>query len=88
VFVFGPGAAGATVSTRDTITDFAPGEDLIDLSAPGGLGFVAGDSFGRTAGEVIQARGLLRIDLDGDGAAEMVVKPIGEPALTVDDLIL
>ncbi len=75
-------AAGAT--TRDTITDFTPGSDVIQLD-----GLVKGTLTYITAGGVFtgntttpsantevrydKTNGILEIDLDGDGAADMEI---------------
>jgi Ca2+-binding RTX toxin-like protein len=91
VFVFRPG--DSTPAARDTIRDFTPGEDVMDLTALGGLAWRAGAAF--TRGGVAEARAkvsdnrtTLMIDLDGDGTADEIILLRGAPALGLADLVL
>jgi hypothetical protein len=89
VFVFLTAAeAGNGPSTRNTIADFEAGVDKLDLSAiaPGQV-FVA--AFTNVAGQVTYnaGTGLLRGDLDGDGAADYAIQLAGKPALTAGDFL-
>lgn len=75
-------------ATRDTITDFEAGLDLIDLSDIGTLNFVT--SFSNTAGEVRynDVIGRLYVNIDGDGASDLQIDLGAGAGLTADDLIL
>lgn len=102
VFVF----EAATDSTadwagRDTITDFDPGTDRIDLAAvdadPAAWGddafvFIGRNSFSGTAGELryrLNAEAsYVQADLDGDGSADMVIAFDGRPTFSVHDFVL
>jgi Ca2+-binding RTX toxin-like protein len=91
--------SGKTTTTRDLITDFAVGEDYIDLSAidavTGGVddGFVlGGGAFTGVAGEltVSYATGqtIISGDINGDRVADFQIALAGTLALTADDFIL
>lgn len=87
VFVFvDSGDSGPSVETRDTITDFVPGTDLVDLRAidanPWTLGdddfiFLGHDYFTGSAGELRystgRTRSVVKIDLDGDRRPDMKI---------------
>lgn len=91
LFVFNSVADSQHGASRDTITDFQVGVDLIDLSAiMNGLTFIGAASYSNTAGEVRynSAVDRLYIDSDGDGASEFSIDFDGNPALTGADLIL
>lgn len=90
-FVFTPGQGG-----RDIITDFQCGEDRIDLS---GLGLEpsawqgqGGFSHGGEAELMLRvfANGILalRIDLQGNGRADLVIRLAGLDQIDLSDLIL
>ncbi|MBL8562651.1 MAG: M10 family metallopeptidase C-terminal domain-containing protein [Gemmobacter sp.] len=90
-FVFTPGQGG-----RDIITDFQRGEDRIDLS---GLGLEQSAWHGQRGlsrdGEAelvlrVFANGTLalRIDLQGDGRADVVIRLAGLDQIDLGDLIL
>jgi len=74
----------------DTITDFNPGEDRIDLTALGELVFVGTAGFAGTRGEVrfVHASGdtLLSADLDADGKEDFAIRLTGEHDLTARDV--
>lgn len=64
----------STLDGIDTITDFATGEDMIDLSAFGGFDTFIGDAgFSGIAGEVRYIDGFVYGDLDGDGIADLTI---------------
>lgn len=74
---------------RDTIADFTPGQDRVDLSGlHPGLRFVA--AWTLTPGEMRYNAliGRLYVDLTGNGASDFSVDLTGAPALTAADLIL
>jgi serralysin len=80
-------AAGhSTVGSRDVVTDFAAGEDRIDLDTAGGRRFVGAGTFFGTVGEVraIAANGatLVEVDTDGDRDADLQIELTGAVALT------
>ena len=76
----------STVGARDVVTDFAVGEDRIDLDAAGGRRFVGGGGFFGTVGEVraVAANGatLVEVDTDGDRDADVQIELTGAVALT------
>ncbi|WP_338112469.1 M10 family metallopeptidase [Sphingomicrobium nitratireducens] len=76
----------------DIITDFS-GEDFIDLSGLGDdslgeLAFIGDAGFSNTAGEVQYLNGMLSVDLDGDGAADVQIQLTNMPTLDEAQLIL
>jgi Ca2+-binding RTX toxin-like protein len=82
---------------RDTIADFTPGQDHVDLRAidaradlPGDQAFVfrGGLPLGGVPGAVGYAGGVVSGDLDGDGAADFQIGVSGAPALGADDFLL
>jgi hypothetical protein len=67
-------------SQRDQVLDFNRKEDRINLSAlnaDGGLRFIGKRSFGEKPGEVRFGGGLLQLDQDGDGRADLEVELAG-----------
>ncbi|WP_299930330.1 calcium-binding protein [uncultured Pelagimonas sp.] len=89
VFVFNAETDSVHGTTRDTITDFEAGVDMIDLSGiASGLTFVS--SYTSTAGEVRynDTVGRLYIDVDGDGGSDFSVDLVPGAGLTESDLIL
>lgn len=77
--------AFSTLGLGDRITDFVSGTDKIDLSAYAGtLAFVGGAAFSG-AGQVRYSGGVLSIDLDGNGIADV---SITTAAVAAGDLIL
>ena len=89
IFIFNAVSDSATGSaTRDLITDFQSGLDLIDLTDIGSLTFVG--SFTGSAGEVRYNYGLgrLYVDIDGDSASDFQIDLGTGTGLTADDLIL
>ena len=93
-FVFNA-ISDSTLSENDRIMDFEIGVDMVDLSAviPGSFSFIGGDGFSGTGAEVrmmVNDAGntILRIDVDGDGAADMKIFMAGNLALSETDFIL
>jgi len=83
-------------ANADRIADFAAG-DIVNLSFldadPVSAGdqsftFIGNAAFTRTPGELRYAGGRLSADLDGNGAAELVVWLDGAPPLQASDLVL
>ncbi|MBX9458447.1 MAG: choice-of-anchor L domain-containing protein [Rhizobium sp.] len=86
---------------RDTIADFAQGEDVIDVSAIDAIAstleedaftFVAGGTLGGEAGllvsKLIKGGTLVLGDVDGDGKADLGILLGGKIALDATDFIL
>lgn len=89
VFVFSSVAHSFHGGARDTIVDFETGIDKIDLTGFGGLVFTGSTYTG--AGNEVRYNGdigRLYVDIDGDTASDFSVDLNGNPALTVDDLLL
>ncbi len=90
-FVF-TAASDSVAGAADRIRDFEQGVDLIDFSAFGGLSFIGNGGFSGTGGEVraVEKNGntILRVDVDGDGAADMKIFVKGLVDFTADDFIL
>jgi Ca2+-binding RTX toxin-like protein len=70
----------------DQVFNFHQGEDRIDLSGFGGLQFAAG-GFTGSAPEVLFDGGQMHIDVNGDGAADMVVQFVDGSQLAATDII-
>lgn len=89
VFVFE--AADSRPGAEDVITDFTPGEDLLQFT---GLGLVSigSDAFSGSAGQLRWSlRGNLTVveaDLDGDGIADLSILLEKAPLLSDTDFIL
>ena len=90
---------GAPLSPTDVVTDFAHLTDTLDFSgidANAGLAgnqsffFLNGGAFTGAGGELryTRALGLLQMDLNGDGAADIEMTLTNHALLTVDDFIL
>jgi serralysin len=83
---------------RDLITDFSRAEgDRIDLSAIDANSRLSGDqafafigdaSFGRVAGQLRVAGGIVQADVDGDGVADMEIAIQGVSTFLAVDFIL
>ncbi len=94
-FVFKTAADSLVGGNRDTITDFTVAGTLerIDLSGfAGSFAFRGTGPFTSAAKEVSYkfsgAKTLVRIDLDGDTAAEMEIMLVGHKVLTATDFFL
>lgn len=88
VFVWA-NASDSPWNARDTITDFTPGVDRIDLGAiHPDLTWVA--AFTGVAGQVYYASttGRLWVDMNGSGSANFGIELTGAPLIDVGDLIL
>lgn len=79
-------AAHSRVDASDLLLDFESGIDRIDLSRVAGPAFAwIGDAaFSGTAGELRFAAGALSADLDGDGAADLLIRVSGDPVVQAD----
>ena len=89
--------SGTTPATRDSITDFTSGTDIIDLSAADADSLLAGNQafvyigaggFTSVAGQLQYQAGLLRGDINGDAVADFVIELLNLPALGATDLVL
>ena len=97
VFLFAGWRDSRSGERADVITDFTSGLDRINLAAidadalsPGDQGFVfiGGDAFGAVAGQVRYGGGVLELDIDGDGQADLQIILEGAPDLAGSDLSL
>lgn len=95
VFVFGRSSDSGVGPSADVISDFASGVDRIDLSAIDADPLVDGDqtfaylgtaAFGAVAGQVRYAGGVLEVDVNGDGIADMQIVLAAAPVLVASDL--
>ena len=94
-------AGESTVAARDTITDFARGQDVIDLAAVDAdttaagdqaFSFIATAAFSGTAGELryatAGANATIAADTTGNGAADLVIKLNNVTTLAASDFAL
>jgi len=93
VFVFNHKNDSLNTSDADKINDFVVGEDLIDLSGlAGNQTYIGSAAFSGTAGEVRVAtsggNSVVRIDLDGDGTADMKINVLNTLGLSDADFLL
>lgn len=93
VFVFNDVAHSRNTKHADHITDFVVGSDIIDLAGLGGaLSFIGTAGFSGLGAEVRLSTqggdGVLRIDIDADGIADMKVILDSVTNLTALDFIL
>lgn len=92
-FVFG-GRAASALSSPDTIIDFTPGEDQIDLAslAASALEYRGSAAFTPGAAQVRLVAGggqvTVQIDLDGDAVADMAIQVKGLTTLAPVDFLL
>lgn len=89
-FLFRAGDSGP--GARDVITDFASGQDEIDLDAFGALTFLGGAAYTGKANELrVWSEGgatLVGIDLNGDRGADFILQLDGGVAVGASDFIL
>jgi len=98
VFVFRSiGESGTTTATRDVITDFGSGVDVIDLQAIDAdstrtnnqaFSFIGDVAFTGRAGELRFANSILSADVNGDKRADFQVQFSGVGGLTETEMIL
>jgi len=93
VFVFRKISDSANTTDFDTIHDFEVNLDIIDLSKlPGDMTYIGSSAFSNTAGEVRVttpgADSVIKIDIDGDGSADMKIFVVGISSITADDFLL
>jgi len=92
-FVFRRISDSENTADFDTILDFQVNEDIIDLSKlPGDMTYIGSSAFSNTAGEVrVTTPGsdsVIKIDIDGDGSADMKIFVTGTTALDALDFLL
>ncbi len=84
----------SNITDNDVIRDFVIGTDLVDLSGLSrDLSYIGSSGFSGTAGEVrvivaAGANNVIRIDLDGDGSADMKIVAQGVTTMGEVDFIL
>jgi serralysin len=95
VFLFAKAAHSPNGSNADQIKDFAQGEDLIDLSGltGGNLALIGGAAFsGLGQGEVqiktVGGNTVVRVDIQGDGTADMRITVEGVTTMDLFDFVL
>ncbi len=96
VFRFNKAVHSTNDSNADQIKDFVRGEDVIDLQAlvPGTLTFIGTSAFsGPGAAAEVRATAagsnvLVRVDVDGDGTADMRITVNGLTTLEASDFLL
>lgn len=88
-------ASDSTTSKSDIITDFESGSDKLDFSGLSGgtLTYIDTAAFNDTANEVrithtVNGNILVRIDLDGDGSADMRIQLTSLADINLGDFIL
>lgn len=94
-FRFIKAADSQNSNQRDKITDFTQGEDVIDLArvTPGTLSFIGTGAFTATGqGEVryndVSGDGVVRVDVDGDGSADMKILVSNFASFVESDFLL
>ena len=89
VFLFSSLLDLGNALTADRITDFASGDDVINLD-PFGLTFIGNAAFGAVAGQVRYAKGIgqLQVDQNGDGVLDFFLQFDKGTVLVATDLIL
>lgn len=91
VIVYYTAAEAGLGANADTIADFTPGQDRLDLSGiTAGQTFIGAAAFGNVAGEIRYSTVNRRLqgDIDGDGQADYELVLSGGPALDAGDLML
>jgi Ca2+-binding RTX toxin-like protein len=89
---------GTSPTTRDVITDFASGQDMIDLSTLDAntatiandafTGFIASGASFTAAGQLMLQNGVLYGNTDADSTAEFAIRLTGITVLTTSDFVL
>lgn len=91
-FIYNNASDSTNSAKADIIKDFEIGTDHIDLSAFSGLSFIGTTGFSGAAEvrAVVNGAGdtLVRVDVDGDGSADMKIILSGVSGITADDFIL
>jgi Ca2+-binding RTX toxin-like protein len=86
--VFAAGDSGRLPGTIDIVSNFTSGEDKIDLRKLGDLTLTSMDFIGGGRGSVYYDGHYLRIDTDGDRAADMLIEFTWLNKLVSNDLLL
>lgn len=91
-YIFATGDSGATFATADRIQGFSSAQgDKIDLVSIGASNFIGSAAFSNSAGEfraqLINGNTYVQADLDGDGAADFMIRVDGNVPLSVNDFI-
>lgn len=92
-FVFSRAGQSTNDGNADIIADFTLGIDIIDLSAlPGKLDFIGSAEYSGSAAEVrVHTSGsnsIVRVDVNGDGSADMKIKVRDVTGLDAADFLL
>ena len=91
-FIFARGQTGSTAASADTITDFAEGQDHINLSGYNGLTFIGAGAFTHMAAQLhaMQVGGdnWVEMDMNGDSVADAVIRLVGLHNLSAADFVL
>ena len=87
VFVFQQPAEVSAGTLQDHITDFQAGTDRIDFSFGDAHNFIGAAAFGHHVGEIryVRSTGVIQMDTDGDGAANVVLLLDNHALLTAAD---
>lgn len=94
VFLFTDSADSPDSADVNSIRDFLLGEDLVDLSGvSASLSYIGTTGFSNTAGEVRltttgSGNSVIRVDVDGDGIADMRISLAGVTGMGEVDLLL
>ncbi len=97
VFVFRTAAEAGVGASRDAITDFAPGEDLIDVAGIDACAVGAGDQeflfigaapFSGATQELRYADGIVAGDVNGDGLDDFEIAIVNLAPLAAGDFLL
>jgi len=88
IFYFAPGDTGVTAATMDEVRGFDEGRDKMDLRAFGDLEFAGLVFDGAGQGQVRYDGQYVRIDQDGDGSTDAMIKMVWLAEMTRDDFLL
>ena len=92
VFLYAELTDSAVGADRDVITDFADGEDVIQLDGAGGKSFIGSSAFTGSAGQVRVAttagQTIIELDSNGDRVADLQIELTGAYQLDKTDFIL